>query len=347
MRRVLLCIFFALLTTGRAAAWTELSDEIKAVWGVTGSVQEAWGSNHPAATTPFLKNKKAPANSSDEAIVMVYMAREVVPHGGYFCATQLRSRNRGGNKNDAVWTQYQEVSGGASCYWLCAPGYSGAQCVAATAGDNCDATVLSKETIISTAGYREGGGYDDSSIEASMDGKAYLSFGYQTDKNNESDVILVAKTFTDHSIMAYPVTFSAFCGNWNETNGGKCDKGESNLKLVDNGGKTIKLCMKGYSGPDCAIPASSISPTCGQCPDGENFHDGQCIKCKEGELFANGRCFSCIEGKQKLNSAKDGCEDRKSVARSALSAKGCMSKFDSDEYKTCVLALPSEESDSS
>jgi ribosomal protein L40E len=320
MTRILFCSIFSLLFAGRicfAVNWTPVSESIRQEWNVTSAVQNSWDYN--GLPTPYLREAKKPANTNAETIAVVYMARQLVPNGGYFCATQLRSRNNsyaGGTM--AVWTQYQEVSGGSNCHWLCAPGYTGENCKIASGTEDCDSTLITKSAL-SSAGYRESGTYDDSSVEESMNGKAFLAFGYSSNGGNEADVIVVAKRFGDHAIDAVPVTFGAFCGPAGGTANSGCSGGTSALRLVDNKGKERKLCMRGYSGPNCTVPAGNSSVTCGICPDGQHFNKGVCYTCTARQKWDGSNCIN-----------------KKAVSATDLGKKECLGEFDNVEYRKCL-----------
>ena len=322
-------------------------------WGKPQPISSAWsfGIGHNSATkipdkTFWLMDKKRSNNAIDEAIVMVYAARQIVEHGGYFCTTQLRSRNEGRRGCPKIWTQYQNPNGDfeKTCFWLCEPGYSGNECKnsnSAPSGDECKYTKLSPDTLKKNISYNESGGLDNASVESIMrqnDHQGFFRFGHGNTKNgNEYDVILAAKSYLEngHGIVASPATFAAHGGMWNRDDYGDswtdCKYGDSNLTITANsaGYKTKTLCMPGFSGPGCTTTACTVcddeltkfNKTTGTCSDciENHVHDqsGKCVPCPDGAVVIpdQDKCLTCKETEY----IKDGtCAPRKKISKQQL-----------------------------
>ncbi len=333
---------------GTANAATMVNSSVKSSWGNPSQVVQAW--KRAELTSAYIKPKKTAANASDEAIVVVYMARSLVEHGGYFCATQLRSRNEGASKATHVWTQYQEV-GDNNCMWLCEPNYNGENCAVGT-GASCDKTVMSKATL-SAAGYEESGGYDNNTVESALanGGMTFFVWGGGT-KTDESDTFVMAVDWlaNGHGIKARPVTFAAHCGT--VPKGEECNRGNSNLTVAASNGNEKTLCLPGWSGPGCT---ASIAE-CKACPSGTNTvwsdKDQKCV-CGAGAASVGGGCIMCDNAKDEYLSKSQGkciacpkaqywsdnsdkCVDKTKYSMTQLAKPECLDKFDNAEYRDCL-----------
>lgn len=327
MKRTLIFAVSLLLLCTNTYAKTSCNIQ-RAYWQNPTVITHPWisGFGHDSVTgkpdqTFWIKNKKKSNNADDEAIVIVYMARKIVQRGGYFCATQLRSRNKGRSGCPTIWTQYQNPVGNIdnTCFWLCEPGYSGENCTAKdhpTTAD-CKYTQLSKQTIADIVDYQETGGLDTASVEANLkiNCTGMLEYDYGTDSGDESDLVLAAKSFLEngHGIIASPATVSAHGGWWMDENYNdehtSCTGGVSNITITANGTNYITktLCMPGFSGPGCTTtmcrecedPLTKYNDSTGSCSDciENHVHDtnGNCVQCADGETAdqTTNQCLKC------------------------------------------------------
>ena len=338
-------------------------------WSNPGVITNAWefGKGHDNSTKLpdmkfWLMDKIKPENATDEAVVMAYVARKIVDHGGYFCTTQLRSRNIGTSKCPKIWTSYQNPDGDVdrTCFWLCEPGYSGEGCKSgkAASADSCNYTKLSKDSLTKDANieYNQTGDWDRNEVETLMrqnDNQGFFVFGHgNKKKGNESDVILVAKSFLEngHGIVASPATFTAHGGQWDDTFYSEwldCKAGKSNLSLTDvtGGYKTKTLCMPGFDGDECASthcqncddPLTKFNSTTGSCSDCIENHirgdDGKCTPCGAGETAVDQKiCLKCKDTEYILDGA---CAPRLTVSETQL--RLCYPNETPSDYTACMM----------
>lgn len=359
-----LCIAATLMA--RTNAWAVNSNADQA-WGTPQVIDSPWefGRGHDATTrmpdkTFWLMDKKRSNNANDEAIVVAYVARQIVAHGGHFCATQIRSRNSGKSGCPKIWTMYQNPAGKfqETCFWLCEPGYSGENCTAgrAKSDDACKYTKLSREKLSADLTYNEDGGLDDAAVEGLMSANNYTGFfrfGHgKSKKGNEQDVVLAAKKFLEngHGIIASPATLSAHGGMWNNDDYSDewldCKYGDSNITITTNGAKYTEktLCMPGFDGPDCSTSLCKI------CDDELTVFDektGQCSACIENHVHKNGKCTPCpdgqtaVPGKDICLSCKkteyisgDKCMPRKQISQQDMYK--CYPNTNSDDFVACT-----------
>lgn len=318
-------------------------------WGVPKSIFPPWqagilfdaGTNQPDKTY-WIMPKKHPANAENEAILIAYIARVIVEHGGYFCATQIRARAIGGGCATA-WTGYQNPSGNysATCFWLCEPGYHGEGCKSGgtKSVDDCRYTKLSVETLSQGISYQDQtSNVDESQVEDTMRENNYQGFFRFSDPYNradEQDTILAARSFLEngHGIIASPATVSAFGGGWTRDdysdyrNG--CGYGTTDIGITDRTASYVRktLCMPGFDGPgctstvcrECDSPLEKYNESTRSCTDCIENHvrnaDGKCEKCPADSTVVNGACLSC----DKTEYIKDGkCKPRKQIAKGVL-----------------------------
>jgi len=335
------------------------SAEFRNSWGNPSWVPDTW--NHVSDQSYWIMDKIKPQNADDEAIVMVYAARAIVPHGGKFCATQLRSRNEGKNGCPKIWTSYQQPDGDVdkTCFWLCEPGYSGAGCKRkpVTDAESCAYTKMTKENIASFVQYNQTGDWDRNEVESAMRGngnQAFFVFGAGKPKSgNEFDVILAAKSFLENGrgIVASPASFTAHGGFWSAADYSdqytKCKSGNSNLTITDTNAhyRTKILCMPGFDGEDCT---TTYCKTCddalakyndktGSCSDCIENHirnkEGKCEKCPAGTTAVQDKKI-CLECK-KTEYVKDGeCVPRDVIEKSVL--YNCYPNENANDFKACV-----------
>lgn len=359
---------FAIITCMTSSMAFAVPNAVDTAWSTPQVIASAWsfGIGHDSATkipdkTFWLMNKKRAANATDEAIIMIYSARQIVEHGGYFCATQARSRNKGTKGCPKIWTQYQNPNGNfeKTCLWLCEPGYSGEGCTSGTitSESECKYTKLSKDVIRTGISYNESGGYDDASVEGAMAQNTYqgfFRFGHgNTAGGNELDVILAAKEFlkNGHGIIASPVTVAAHGGMWTRDDYADswtdCKYGDSNLTITAKTANytTKTLCMPGFDGPGCTTsvctecddPLTKFNAQKGVCSDciENHVHDksGKCVPCGAGEVAIPEKdiCLKC----EKTEQIKDGkCVPRRQVSKQDMYK--CYPNSDTTDFALCT-----------
>ncbi len=367
--KTLKLLAIAIMSTTLTHPTRAVTNAINQAWGNPQAISSAWnfGIGHDSATkipdqTFWLMNKKRAANATDEAIVIVYAAHKIVEHGGYFCTTQLRSRNKGKSGCPKIWTQYQNPDGDfeKTCFWLCEPGYTGDACKsynATPSGNECKYTKLSPDTLKQNISYNESGGWDNESIESEMcqnDHQGFFKFGLgKVNYGNEYDVILVAKSYLEngHGIVASPATFAAHGGMWNRDDytdtWTKCKYGDSNLTITANSGnyQTKTLCMPGFNGAGCTSQVctecddelTKFNKATGSCSDciENHIHDqsGKCVPCPDGAVSVPGqdRCLKCLATEY----VKDGvCTPRKKVSQQEM--YNCYPNDNPTDFALCV-----------
>ncbi|MDR2412590.1 MAG: hypothetical protein LBD50_00060 [Rickettsiales bacterium] len=312
----ILCAALCLLAYPAAATYNA---ENAAAWGDFWWKRNAWDLpdlNSSTGVNVYLtpaggRQLKAPANSTDEEIAIVFMARVLVPNGGYFCTTQLRSRNEGSSKTKKVWTQYQEVGGGSKCYWLCKNRYGGDGCTSEVSG-SCSGGTLTKAKLQENLKFNETGGYDNMSVESQIWNSNGIMDRGGSDKKNEQEVIVVATQFMEKGVKAKAVTFTAHCGSRSRNDSLSCSNGNSGLKVVDSLEKgvspEITLCLNGYSGAECA-PANptecSLQNMCAGYEKSlfnQSEHVVEAGKCSNGQ---DGNIFRCADSNKGFKSDSD------------------------------------------
>lgn len=358
------------------AEWMQHIEDLVAInnaWDNPVILEGTWGNGmsiDPVTLLPdmdfWLLPKHKPANDDKEAVVVVYSARIIVEHGGYFCATQIRARNtnKGTQYND-TWTQYQLPDGdmGKTCFWLCEPGYSGDGCNLgrATSPDSCVYINLTPDYLKQFITYNESGGNDNSSIEESM--RNTLGF-FQHSKSCysnrcEHDVILAAKSYLEngHGIIASPATVTAHSvyGAWSEDDYTYMENqkyyysnAQVNLQVTDNKGNytTKTLCMPGFDGPNCTTdlctectdPTTMFNSQTGDCTDciDEYVHDesGKCVPCPEGSYKHPTRdeCITCDNTEYYSNGL---CLKKTAISRTKM--YNCFPNSNASDFQACVF----------
>ena len=343
------------------------SKEIFNEWGKPQFIYDSWifGIGHDSATnipdkTFWLMDKKRANNAGDEAIIMIYSARIIVKNGGYFCATQIRSRNKGKSGCPEIWTQYQNPDGDfeKNCFWLCEPGHSGEGCKSGriTSAAQCMYTNLTPDVLRDGISYNETGSNDRASVEANMYSNTYQGFfkaEYRRKKSDESDVILAAQSYlpNGHGIVASPATVAAHGGMWTNDDYSDtwldCKYGDSNLTITAKTAnyQTKTLCMPGFDGPgcttsicsECTDPLTRFNETTGYCSDciENHIHDksGKCVPCAAGETAVPEKdiCLVC----KKTEYIKDGeCTPRDQISKQELF--NCYPNENATDFALCI-----------
>ncbi len=184
----------------------------------------------------------------DEYAIVSVVAKQIVPHGGYFCPQQIQC----GNKNCyfSSWAKYFNPDGYSEdkCAWFCEAGYAGTNCnkIATTVGMD---TLTNESGLFSGLGLKQSGGDDDSTEKSIyVFSTFYADNGERTDIDG-TDVLLGVVEFKDHGVVAGPVAVQCHsntsCGNHSYV-WGVSQYSNLDYKL---------LCAEGYipdsSGTDC------------------------------------------------------------------------------------------------
>ena len=251
----------------------------------------------------------------DEHGIVLFMARDIVANGGYFCPYQLQCSNTSNTKR--TWTQYYEPKNflNSQCVWLCKNGYYGNKCEETTSSgsttfnNDCDNSNFSKETgmfselgmnttISSVSKEEEITGFDTGNESTGNDSGYY----------KEYDVVLAAVKFLDHGIVALPVKIHCGVMNWPDN-----DSFVDFIRSETNDKGTI-LCAQGYKPDDSNLNCVPInSSACGidsfpfcngfdKSKFNESIHykdiKGDCVKyfCEEpGTAFKSTTDTTCVE----------------------------------------------------
>ena len=251
----------------------------------------------------------------DEHGIVLFMAKDIVENGGYFCPYQLQCSNTSNTKR--TWTQYYEPKNflDSQCVWLCKDGYYGNKCEEmlsdiTTFNNDCDNSDFSKETgmfselgmnttISSVSKEKEITGFDTGNESTGNDSGYY----------KEYDVVLAAVKFLDHGIVALPVKIHCGVMNWPENDSFV----DSIINNATNGRGTL-LCAQGYK-PDggnlncvpidssaCGIDSLPFCKGFDKSKFNESIHykdiQGDCVKyfCEEpGTAFTSKTDTSCVE----------------------------------------------------
>ena len=184
-------LFSAILCTFYAVTAHAVPGAVDDAWGTPQYIGSAWEvgkSRDPITLMPdmefWLLPKHKPANADKEAVIVAYVARIINQNGGYFCATQVRARNRNkGTRYNDSWTIYQVPDGDSekTCFWLCEPGYTGENCKKVDAAnpanteDICAYTRLSVENLSQFVSYNETGGKEEKSVEGAMNARVAVA----------------------------------------------------------------------------------------------------------------------------------------------------------------------------
>lgn len=263
-----------------------------------------------------LERESTRGTKPDEHGIVLFMARDIVENGGYFCPYQLQCSNASNTKR--TWTQYYEPKNflNSQCVWLCKDGYYGNKCeetipsTITTFNNDCDNSNFSKETgmfselgmnitISSVSKEEEITGFDTGNEITGNDSDYY----------KEYDVVLAAVSFLDHGIVALPVKIHCGVMNWPENDSFV----DSIINNATNGRGTL-LCAQGYK-PDNGnlncVPIDSSACGIDSLPfckdfDKNNFNESihykdikeNCVKyfCKEpGTAFKSTTDTTCVE----------------------------------------------------
>jgi hypothetical protein len=216
-----------------------------------------------------------------EVMARAFIARKLVPHGGYFCATQLRARTS--SSPGDTWTDYQETKPAAKCFWMCEPGYTGENCNAASSDDMLCENIKPSKEYLKQFGQNKSKSAATDSVEIMVWHNGFMDSGfddqcYTSPYGNQSDVIVVAHGFDQgdgHGILVSPMTFTTWhadcgsglglCGTFRVVSGVERWGTQRDYK------SNLLLCPQGWSGPNC-------SKKCKECPTvKEHVVNGKCV----------------------------------------------------------------------
>lgn len=314
MKKIVLCIFLSLFS-GVAMAETVAVDS---------SVMSEWGSPKGShAVSSYTIVSKSQEGWSNGNLLLVYMARKIVAHGGYFCFTTL---DTSWYANYGRWTIYRQPIG-EKCAWYCETGYAGENCEAGI-GTDCNTETISQSDLESSKITTTTG-----DIEPQLRTDKGLFTYHYMDGGFEGDAILTATAFlaNGRGITARPVTFLA--GAWDH----KQNKVTATAMSAEIKGATSTiqktLCASGWSGADCATPTE----TCTACPDNKVFIVSKAA-CSTGKLdpeHPNDKGYSCNGDRTKWMNSNGECAG-KGYTSSAKIASDCWKTLTSYDFKECL-----------
>ncbi len=263
----------------------------------------------------------------DEYAIVSVVAKQIVPHGGYFCPQQIQCANK--NCHRKSWTLYFKPDGYSEdkCAWFCEAGYSGTNCapISTIVGGMDRQTNVSG--LYSGLGLKTSGKHKEGT-ENSIYALDTFYLDKDTSKDtigdyDEVDVLLGVVEFKEHGVIAGPV--SVRCHT---------DKACQNHSYVYEVAQYSKskgklLCAEGYisdsSGTDCVkltqdtlnlyTAGGSDKGMCsGWSESGydSNVHSidasGDCVKflCKDRhKAFPGAGNFECVDCAASIRGGQD------------------------------------------
>lgn len=151
--------------------------------------------------------------------IVMFIARDIVEHGGYFCPYQIQCQNMPRVKQ--TWTDYFLPDGydNSKCAWLCEKGYSGEKCK-----DNSNIVSLCDNSSYEKDGENFENIKMNTETTSSSQENTITAFHSQFNVNyykenyefyyKEYDVILGAIKFLEHGIIAVPTRIDCGILNW-------------------------------------------------------------------------------------------------------------------------------------
>jgi hypothetical protein len=205
-------------------------------------VLSAWGNPkaaHDAAVA--IAHKHISANSGGN-VLLVYMARKIVAHGGYFCATTFDGQ---WYADYGRWTIYKRPFG-ENCAWYCEDGFAGENCAAGT-GSACNVRKMSQSNLDAASASL---GHPDIEEELRND-KGMFTRSFMSGEY-EIDTILAATNFlaNGRGITATPISFMA--GATDFSAGAVTMNAISAEVKTSTSNVTKTLCAEGWAGADCS-----------------------------------------------------------------------------------------------
>lgn len=280
-----------------------------------------------------------------DSAIIIYMAQRIVEHGGYFCATQIRTTIQKYTLFSApVRFQYPSGDPQKTCFWLCEPGYSGEGCEpgTTTSSADCAYTNLSPENLSQFVSYNESENPDNSNMEMLM-----------RQNNNQGTFsvapwltftiynVLAAKDYLDngHGIIASPALIKPEYGQW-----------PADVFITDMNGRytTKTLCMPGFDGPGCSTSIctlcentlSKFNPDTGYCSDciENHIHDstGACVPCPDGAYKhpAREECITC-QNTEYFDSDDGKCKPKRKISSDKMYE--CYPNSNIADFQACVI----------
>ena len=313
----------------------------------------------------------------DDKSVMVFVAKDIYEHGGWFCLTQLAAISS--NSSFQIVNQ-QPNWPGMNCMAFCEPGWDGFMCSQSVSGTAVDLACNTTDVVSSIEKVKQEKYKNNDALSLHwqrMGTASTQDFFVRYFVNNfyEHVVYLGATDFMTHGIVAQPVLVSAV-GN------------HPAVTVVNSGpaatGKTKVLCAQGFTRNDkCEMNSKNCGSNvwCNGYSDSgfkSNIHvkqmKGRCnvIVCKDGSKaldssfncvdydgIRNGRCdvsenelygkyIGCDEGKI-YDDATCKCVVARSVSKeimqygpagaSALVNEQCWTKETVEDFQNCVFGI--------
>lgn len=315
MKKIFLCTFLTLFCSTAFAEITVASSDAMSEWGNPKA-------SHAASSISIAS--KSQEGWSNGNVAMVYMARKITAHGGYFCFTIL---DTSWYANYGRWTIYRQPIG-ENCGWYCENGFSGEGCVAG-AGTNCNTKTIGQSDLDASKIQLTTGDIEPQlRTDKGMFTYNYMSGGF------EGDAILAAATFLGNGrgITATPITFLA--GAWDfKQNKVTATAMSAEIKASTS---TVQktLCAEGWSGDDCSTPTAA----CTTCPDNKVFIVSKSA-CSEGKLDPNhpgDKAYSCDGDRTKWMDGATGTCKGKGYSSAASIASKCWKTLTSYEFNACI-----------
>lgn len=318
MKKIIICIFTVLFSASAFAETVVVSDTTMTAWGSPKTTTD---------TSDSIKSVTKDINDRDGYTRLVYMARKIVPHGGYFCFTVLHSNIASG---DGRYSSYHQPTG-EMCAWYCESGYAGENCASGN-GEDCNFGLISDSDLsvnkmtATTANIKD---------KLKSD-QGLFTYGYTESWDYELNGILAAEKFLDsgHGIIAKPTTFKA--GAWNGVSG-KQDILSTSAEIkgaISSIKKT--LCAAGWSGSDCATPTDA----CTSCADNRVFIVSK-NACSEGTLdpdYPGDKGYSCDGDRKKYMNSQGVCVTKGNTSAANMAAN-CWKTMTSYDMDTCLRKI--------
>ncbi|MGI5846109.1 MAG: hypothetical protein ACOX7D_02930 [Alphaproteobacteria bacterium] len=315
MKKIIICIFAVLFSTSVFAEKQVASSD----------VMGAWGSPEPLHTTPMsVLGKGINRENGGGNIILVYMARKIVPHGGYFCFTTLDVAITSGGGRGTVYRN----AIGEQCAWYCENGYAGEGCTAGD-GTNCNMKTIGQADIDNAQIYKSGGGIKQNLVNDKgmfIENRVFGVLG--------ADTILVAMEILTNGrgIKAQPITF--FAGNW-DYNQQKTTETAMSVETNPSSSTLRKtLCAEGWTGSDC----NTRTDVCTACPDNRVFIVDK-DACSAGKLdpeHPGDKAYSCDGDRTKYMNHEGNCAGKGYTSASDIISKNCWKTSNSYDFHKCM-----------
>ncbi len=155
-------VCFLCITFMQSEAYCWIADSLKAGYNYTSSssdnhcksqnIGDACVGNSATSNgvcVGWTSNMSNHGTYSDEGATLLFIAQKVNANGAKFCLTQVQGANKNKNKGvDGPWLTYYAASGNQTkCFWLCKPGYGGAECGDAAGGSVCNSEIIKRSSF--------------------------------------------------------------------------------------------------------------------------------------------------------------------------------------------------------